>query len=158
MRIIVVSDSHGSYSALEKVFERNLSADIFVHLGDGEKELDQIAIRYPQCDIRHVAGNCDFASFSPNMMIIGAGDYKILATHGNRYGVNYSIDSVKKVALENNADIVLFRHTHARLQKYEDGIYFLNPGSASTPRDGKKPSYGFIDITKAGIVTNIVDL
>ena len=158
MRIIVVSDTHGNYSALEKVIERNLSADIFVHLGDGERELDKIVMKYPQLDIRHVAGNCDYASLSPSVMIIGAGDYKILATHGHNFGVKYSLDRFKEVAKENGATIAIFGHSHARLETHEDGIYFLNPGSAALPRDGSKPSYGFIDITNAGIVTNIVDL
>ena len=40
----------------------------------------------------------------------------------------------------------------------ENGIYIMNPGSASSPRDGKKPSYGIIDITKSGILMNIADV
>lgn len=158
MRIIVVSDTHGNYNALLKVFERNLAADIFIHLGDGEKELDEMVMRFPRLDIRHVSGNCDYASLSPSVMIIGVGDYKIIAAHGHRHGVKYSLETFKALAQENKADIALFGHTHARFEAFEDGIYFLNPGSASSPRDGKKPSYGFIDITKSGIVTNIVEL
>ncbi len=158
MRIIVVSDTHGNYNVLEGIIEKNLSAEIFVHLGDGEKELDEMVTRYSNKDFRHVAGNCDYASLSPSVMIICAGEHRILATHGNRHNVKYSLEDLKKTAKENNANIVIFGHTHARLQTYEDGIYFLNPGSASVPRDGNKPSYVFIDITGAGVLTNIVNI
>ena len=158
MRIIVISDTHGDYRALEKIIERNLGADRFIHLGDGERELNEIVVRYPQLDILHVAGNCDFASLSPTVLVFGAGEYKILAVHGHNQGVKGSLASLTSLALRNGADIVLFGHTHARAQSYEDGMHFLNPGSAAVPRDGKRPSYGFIDITKAGIVTQIVEL
>ena len=158
MRIVVFSDTHGRYSAMEEIVERNLNADMFVFLGDGEREFDNITALYPKLDFRHVSGNCDYASFAPDMIIIGAENVRILATHGHRFGVKISNEYLKKLAVENNCKVVLFGHTHERYENYENGIYFLNPGSASCPRDGKKPSYGYIDITPAGIVTNIVTL
>ncbi len=39
MRIIVMSDTHGNFSAIEKIIEKNISADMFIHLGDGERSL-----------------------------------------------------------------------------------------------------------------------
>ena len=36
MRIVLMSDSHGNYAAINNIVKRNLSADIFIHLGDGE--------------------------------------------------------------------------------------------------------------------------
>ena len=59
---------------------------------------------------------------------------------------------------EHGCDILLFGHTHVRYNAYEDGIYILNPGSASAPHDGTKPSFGHIDISDAGIVMNIADI
>jgi len=158
LRIIVVSDTHGNYNALKKIFEKNLSADMFIHLGDGEREFMELSRLYPQKAVRNVAGNCDFAPLSPEVAVIGAGEHKIIASHGHRYGVKYGIDHIKMIALKNGADIVLFGHSHVRFNYYEDGIYFFNPGSASSPRDGKRPSYGFIDITAHGVVANHVDL
>ena len=40
MRIIVFSDTHGNYSAMHKIFKRNGDADLFIFLGDGERDLD----------------------------------------------------------------------------------------------------------------------
>lgn len=72
--------------------------------------------------------------------------------------VGYSLGHIKSTAVKNGCDIVLYGHTHARCNLYEDGLYIMNPGSASCPRDGNKPSYGIIDIVPAGISMNIADI
>lgn len=158
MRIIVFSDTHGNFSAMEKIVERNRGAQKFVFLGDGEREFYNIEALYPNLDFLHVSGNCDLASIEPDVTVFGAENIRVIATHGHRYFVKNSTEYLKKLAIEEGCKVVLFGHSHARYQKYEDGIYYLNPGSASCPRDGNKPSYGFIDITDKGIITNIVDL
>ncbi len=159
VRIIAMSDSHGKRSALERIFEKTAEyGNIFIHLGDGERELDLMRAKYPSLDIRHVAGNCDYGSMSPDLEIISAGKIKVLCTHGHMYGVKYGTERLKSMAEQYGCSAVLFGHTHCRLCTYEDGIYILNPGSCSCPRDFSQPSYGFMDITDSGIITNIVPL
>lgn len=160
MRIVVMSDTHGNYRALESIIMRNTDADWIFHLGDGERELDRFIrgheVLAPK--IIHVAGNCDFRSLSHEVFTLPVMEHKILATHGHMFGVNGSLDKLKKTALSNGCDIILYGHTHARFQSFEDGLYILNPGSASQPRDGSKPSFGHIDISPAGVVCNIADV
>ena len=158
MRIIVYSDSHGSFSAHAEIFSRNQDADVFIFLGDGERELDKIRALYPEKTIVNVAGNCDYASMSPTVDIFMAKGVKILFTHGHTMGVKYSTDRLFYKAKEIGAQIVLFGHTHCRYYSYEEGVHILNPGSASQPRDFKRKSYAFIDIVDSGIVCNHVDL
>lgn len=160
MRIIVMSDSHGNYRALEKIILRNTDADWIFHLGDGESELDRFIIAHPVIapKIIHVAGNCDYHSLSNNDFVLPVPGHKIFATHGHRYGVNFSLDSLKDKAREHGCDIILYGHTHVRFNKNEDGFYILNPGSASAPRDNRAPSFGHIDISVQGVVTNIADV
>lgn len=160
MRIIVISDSHGNYKTVETVFLRNHDADKFIHLGDGEHELNDFLISHPEYTERvvHVAGNCDFGSLSPAFEIIEAEKHKILATHGHRCNVKSGLETIKNLALVNGCDIILFGHSHCRYNKYEDGFYILNPGSSSCPRDGNRPSFGHIDISDAGIAVNIADI
>lgn len=158
MRIIVVSDTHGSYQALEDIIERNKPIDMLIFLGDGERELDNIRALYPDINIYQVAGNCDYMSMAPTETLIDAGKYRIFACHGHSLGVKSSLEPLKDRARRCNARIALFGHTHCRFESYEDGLYIMNPGSAGCPRDGKRPSYGFIDITDSGIVTNTVSL
>lgn len=160
MRIIVISDTHGSYSALENILLRNADADKFIHLGDGEKELEQFKISNPAFERRivHVAGNCDYNSMSSDESVITAAYCKIFATHGHLYRVKYSLDLIKSAARENGCNIILYGHTHERFMKTEDGFYIMNPGSASCPRDGNAPSFGHIDISLSGVVMNIADV
>ena len=159
MRIIVMSDSHGSKSNLDRILDATKdTGNIFVHLGDGERELDLLRPKYPSLDIRHCSGNCDYASMSPNYDIIIAGDVKVFYTHGHLYGVKHGTETLRSLARDRGCSVVLFGHTHCRYQQYEDGIYLLNPGSCSCPRDFTKPSYGYVDITPSGIITNIVEL
>lgn len=161
MRIIVFSDSHGRTGNLFDVVEKHKNTtDMFIHLGDGEPEADMVKSAYPEIDLRYVRGNCDVNSAAPMSILIEA-DFgrKIYATHGHIMSVKYGIGTILKEAKSQGADIVLFGHTHERFSYYDSdsGIYLLNPGSLSEPRDGKGKSYGVIDIVKSGVVTNIVD-
>jgi putative phosphoesterase len=130
---------------------------MYIHLGDGEVEFNRLKIDYPQLKMYHVAGNCDYDSLHPNDLILGA-DYnvKIFATHGHRYYVKYSMEAIEAAARENGCQIALFGHTHVSYNSYQNGLYVMNPGSISCPRDGQKPSYGIVEVTKSGIMTNIV--
>ena len=160
MRIIVLSDTHGNYSAVDKVIMRYTDADWIIHLGDGERELDSFIMTHQDLSqkIIHVAGNCDCNSLCPETFTLPVGEHKILATHGHNYGVKISLEMLKMTARENNCDIILFGHTHVRFESYENGLYIMNPGSASCPHDGNVPSFGHIDISPAGVVMNIADI
>lgn len=160
MRIIVISDTHGNYSALESVFSRNSDADWFFHLGDGERDLDRFLTENPAYTERavHVCGNCDLCSLSPGFFILPVPGHRIFASHGHIFGVKSGIERIKNAARQNECDIVLYGHTHVRLCRYEDGMYIMNPGSASCPHDGTKPSFGHIDISDAGVVMNIASV
>ena len=158
MRVIVMSDSHGSLYQAEKIIKANPEADMFVHLGDGEAEVAALKIKYPDLDIRSVRGNCDFSNDSPNFIIIEAMGRKIFCAHGHRYHVRDGTDALVYAAIQNDCEAALFGHTHERYIAREEGIDVMNPGSCAFPRDGMKPSYGFIDITEYGIFMNIIDV
>lgn len=160
MRIVVISDTHGNYSALENILLRNANADWIIHLGDGERELDRFIMENPAFErkIISVAGNCDYHSMKHDDFIIPVAYCKIFATHGHLYGVKNSLEKLKATAKENGCNIVLFGHTHSRFMHEEDGLYIMNPGSASCPRDSKPASFGNIDISLYGVVMNIADV
>jgi len=161
MRIIVISDTHGNYSALSSVFIRNSDADWFIHLGDGERELDRFIIEHPDFieKVLHVSGNCDVGSLSPEYTVLPLPyGHKLFATHGHAVGVKSGLERLKARAEKLECDIVLFGHTHVRKNSFEDGLYILNPGSASCPHDGRKPAFGTIDISEAGVLLNIADV
>ena len=161
MRIIVISDTHGNYKALETVLLRNTDADWIFFLGDGERDLDTFLMLHHEFTEKIIAvcGNCDACSMNPGFFILPLPDgHRIFATHGHYYAVKSNLELIKLKAKEHECDILLFGHTHVRCNAFEDGLYILNPGSASAPHDGMKPSFGHIDISEAGVVMNIADI
>ena len=158
MRILVLSDSHGNVDNMARAVELT-APDRVLHLGDCQRDLTALRARFPALPMEGVPGNCDYGSDAPLTELIDvAPNHRILATHGHRYRVNSTLDYLEQEALENGCDVALYGHTHESRCTYENGIYVMNPGSASCPRDGNPPSYGVLEITSAGIMTNVVFL
>ena len=159
MRIIAFSDSHRYAQNVHKLFEAtHLTTDLYIFLGDGENDLENIRYLYPDKKILCVAGNCDFMSLEPGVNTAEVCGKKILFTHGNNHDVDNGISRLKSLAQQNGADVVLFGHTHHRECLYEDGVYYINPGSIGSPRDGMPASYAAIDVIPAGVLCTHVSI
>ena len=74
--------------------------------------------------------------------------------HGHRKNVKFGYYGAVLAARQENADILLFGHTHSAMTDYDDGLYIMNPGSLG---QAGYPTYGIIDITSSGITTKIID-
>ena len=83
-----------------------------------------------------------------------AAGVKIFYTHGHLYGVKSGQYTIVCAARERKARVLLYGHTHNAFTDYEEGLYMMNPGSLN----GWQATYGTLDITPQGIVTNIVKL
>lgn len=162
MKIVVMSDSHGALDRLSEVFERCYDADLYLFLGDGERDIEKMQLKYPHKDIRAVKGNCDYNSLLPSVMIADlpyhGESIKILFTHGHMHNVHYGTEMLRRTAQMSGAAVALYGHTHQRYMNFEDNIYVMNPGSVGLPRDGKGPSFGVIEILPEGILMNIADI
>ena len=164
MKIIGMSDSHGIYSSVRKVINLQRDADLFVFLGDGEKDMLNLFHKAPELKEKFllVQGNCDsgilFPQMQPEITYTLPFGHRIFAAHGHEYHVGFGTERMVFEARNRNADIVLYGHTHVRDERFEDGRYIMNPGSMGLPRDGKKQSYGVISISEKGVLTNIIDI
>lgn len=164
MKIIVMSDSHGVFTSLRKVVDLQRDADLFIFLGDGERDINQILMAEPWLEEKLLClkGNCDGGLLNSQTLFqleytLPFG-HKIFAAHGDRYQVKFGTARMVWEAKQHHADILLYGHTHCRDERFEDGVYILNPGSLGCPRDGKKQSYGVISVSENGILTNIVNV
>ncbi|MGN1203022.1 MAG: YfcE family phosphodiesterase [Eubacterium sp.] len=147
MRIVVLSDSHRAKGNLFDIVEMHMAtADLFIFLGDGEDDFDDVLALYPNLKYERVAGNCDWYSTHPQYKTIDAGGKKIFFSHGHPFRVKFGYDEIIKEARSVNADICLFGHTHNQYTNYDNGLYIMNPGAVC---DSK---YAMIDIINAGIV------
>ena len=152
MRVLVLSDSHGSRGNVDLALRRQPTAEVVLHLGDGFDDLEYARFEYPDKMFLQVCGNCDRCCPFPAEETITLLGKKIILTHGHIYRVKYTLEDIIAHGQQENADIVLFGHTHTPVTGYEDGLYWMNPGAL------KSRSYGIIDITDKGIVTNLVEL
>lgn len=147
MRMVVFSDSHRRVSKVLDIIERHKdNADLFIFLGDGNDDVEEAMLLYPDIKIERVSGNCDFSSPLPAYKTIKFGGKKILITHGHPFYVKHGLNDLMREAKSIGADICLFGHTHIPLKEKADGIYYMNPGSCSNG------SYGIIDIDKGGML------
>ena len=109
---------------------------------------------FPEKMFLAVRGNCDFGSTLPPVGDFTAEGVKIFYTHGHLYGVKSGRYTIVCAARERGAQVLLHGHTHNAYTDYEDGLYMMNPGSLN----GWEATYGTLDITPQGIVTNVVKL
>lgn len=150
MKILIVSDTHGRDQYLYETIQKVRPIDLLLHLGDfegGEEDIRAIA----GCPVEFVSGNNDFFTRIPKEKILTLGKYTIMMTHGHRYSVNYSTNVLRDEAKRNGVDIVMFGHTHVPIVEFNDGMWTINPGSISLPRQvGRIPSYIIMDIDPKG--------
>jgi len=125
MKIMLVSDSHGNKSGIEKIFEK-YKFDYLFHMGDGVKDLGLFAnLENVYC----VAGNCDVFSAEGEEKIIKLGGYTFLITHGHRYSVKSNLNKIVSRGKEIGANFVCYGHTHNANYIESDGLYIINPGA-----------------------------
>lgn len=149
MRILIVSDSHGKTSNLFEAINR-VKPDKIFHLGDGEGQEEFIRSE-AGCPLEIVRGNCDFMSHLPNRLLFSLGKHVVMMTHGHLYHANSGTEQLIQTARENQADVIMYGHTHIPEITYEKDMTVINPGSISLPRqEGHRPSYIVLDVDRAG--------
>lgn len=147
MNIIVISDSHGIASKIDKVIDMQITKpDALMFLGDGLRDLSRCN-KLEGIDVYSVKGNCDWESFygdfnAADEQMVDIKGIKILLTHGHLHGVKSTYHRLELHAYTKGADIVLFGHTHEKFESCihkgdmlpdmsisDRDLYIMNPGS-----------------------------
>lgn len=161
MKILIVSDIHGSYQSAQCIkklmVETNakvccILGDILYHgprndLPEGydpKKVIQELNSMKDQ--IIAIRGNCDSEVDQMVLQFPIMADYnyilfedrKVFITHGHLY-------SVENHPYLNEGDCLLTGHTHVPTANEKEGIYFLNPGSMTLPKENSPRSYGVLD-------------
>lgn len=146
MRVLIVSDTHGRHTTLDRALREAGDIDMFVHLGDvegGEEYINAVVT----CEKHIVRGNNDFFSDLPREEEFEIGKYKVFISHGHTYYVSLDPGHIREEGEARNADIVMFGHTHRPFFEQREGITVLNPGSLSFPRqEGRRGSYMIMEM------------
>lgn len=148
MKILIVSDTHGRLDAFERALEAEQPLDMLIHLGDVCGDEDYIeAISRCKCVI--VAGNNDFLCRLPYERALKIGKYGVHLEHGQRFPRDK--EYIYRLARDLGVDIMMFGHTHYPLVEEKNGIWLINPGSLTHPRQpGRMPSYIVMTLDEEG--------
>ena len=173
MRVVVVSDTHGSvefWMRLERFLE---NADAIWHLGDvlyhGPRnplplgyEPAKLAERLKRFSIDYVRGNCDA---DVDVMVLGlpemsrvveesVGNFKIVMIHGD----DLSEEDEEEFTISHKAHILLRGHTHIPRLERKGRIWVVNPGSLSLPKGGSENSFAEMVFDESEVVVRILNL
>lgn len=157
MRILVISDSHGRTGRIEQALEEQKTAKHVFFLGDCVRDIEDYPFIYPDRIFHIVSGNCDYSSVFKSADTVVIGGKKIFFTHGHHLSVKGGIERLSQFAKLEKADIVLYGHTHIAKTEYANGVYFVNPGSLCSAREGHT-GYAVIDIEEKGIMPVLIKI
>lgn len=161
MKVFFMSDIHGSFYYLDKAINRfkDEKANYIVILGDelyhgarndlpegyNPKKVTKLLNEYSD-KIIAVRGNCDsevdemvfdFPIMSTYSTIL-YNNKRLFLTHGHIYGE----ENMPKLS---KGDVLLYGHTHIPVAKEKDGIFIINPGSISIPKENNPHSYAVLE-------------
>lgn len=152
-RALVFSDSHGRVENILDVIKRYQQIDMIFHLGDIQGEADRLR-NAVSCAVPIVRGNCDFSPELPESLVINFFGKKVAMTHGHRYLYAGGTDLLRYFGKENEADIVMFGHTHVPFLEQGYDLTLLNPGSIARPRqENKIPTFTVMELDERGELT-----
>lgn len=161
MRLLIASDIHGSAYYCRKLLERykEEGAQRMILLGDilyhgprndlpaeyAPKEVIGM-LNERKSEIYSVRGNCDTEvdqmvlefPVLADYMLFFEGEKTFYATHGHVYNED-------RLPPVQEGDILLHGHTHVLRADKKDGIWILNPGSVSIPKEGNPPTYAVLE-------------
>lgn len=170
-KILVISDSHGDATVVGDIFKKfGPNCDAAVFAGDGIYDLISLmekAVKYKEPKewlppvIAFARGNNDPSSVSssfckkiivPKRVVLEVGVRRILVTHGNDEGVYYSTEPLEASAELDNANAVIYGHTHFPAENMHV-IYSMNPGSCSCPRYSSKAGCAVLEVLGRNITS-----
>ena len=135
MKLMFISDIHGSYYYLNKALEAyyNEKPDKLILLGDLI-----IAVR----------GNCDAEVDQMVLDFPMMADYATIDVDGHHFFLSHGhLFNEENLPNLNEGDIFVYGHIHRPVAKCENGIYIINPSSISLPKEGRN-SYGIYEDDK----------
>lgn len=155
MKILAISDTHGKLNKIRDIWPKLTGIDLIIHAGDLISDAKKLEKEF-RIPVASVKGNCDGSCSSKDIIILDTECGSILITHGHMQNVKYHFNGLLYLAMEKNCRAVVFGHTHKAFIDQESGIYLINPGSLTLPRDGSDGSYAIIRTSEDDINASIV--
>jgi len=159
----LISDTHIPTRARtipEKALEVFRDAYLIIHAGD-LVQLGALSALEELASVVVVCGNMDERDVRqrlPKMNSVKIYDWKIGVVHDS--GALWGTERMKRIAKQNEFNVLVFGHTHRPFLRQEDGTLFVNPGSPTNPLPPflTKPTVGLLKIIKEKIEPKIVQI
>lgn len=138
-KCVIISDTHGNMKPIRDVIEREKPFDTLIHCGDVEGNLASF-LGVQEFGYLAVKGNCDFYTDDAKELCFRLGSCRIFVTHGHRCNVRYEDDILIREGRKQQADVILYGHTHMPDVHRDEktGILVVNPGSLCRPRQSPR--------------------
>lgn len=150
LKLLILSDTHGFLKNAQNVIDRiGDKIDEIIHLGDHDEDAADLSKEFPNKPFYIVKGNNDVGN-TPYELLEKWNGQTVLLTHGHRQRVYWDLNGIYYLGAEKKANAVFFGHTHAPVNRWENGMLLFNPGSISMPRSTPFPTFGIVDISKDG--------
>ena len=168
-KLVVLSDSHTDVQTMVSIVAKE-NPDAVIHLGDHFRDAEQLSGECPAIQIHAVPGNTD--SEDPGeewIKFIEIDSKRLMLTHGHIFLAGYFVDGVPvhrditKIFLEDSrcedAEIILFGHTHTPYLNYRDGVWIMNPGRVGrTVGNTAHVTYGILVIDQGLVHWEIMEI
>ncbi len=146
----VISDTHGYVApAVLKAFA---DADLILHAGDigGPDVLKALKNIAPLVAVR---GNMDFGKWANRLPQEDTVEIGGICIH-----IIHDVQRLRTGEMSSAVSAIVFGHSHRRLSRETEGIYYLNPGSASYPKFGESASVALLHLQNGKLDTEFITL
>ncbi len=141
--LLVLSDTHGRKTGIERLTALFAENDYVIHLGDGAADMRETMNAFP--DKTYICrGNCDFFP-APTEGELQVEGIRIFFCHGHRYRVKSDLSLLAEETRRRGCSLALYGHTHRALISEEQGVLLVNPGSLRFPA-GEGGSYCYLTV------------
>ncbi len=125
--LVVLSDSHGRKTNVERLYPLFAENDYIVHLGDGAADMREVSKLYP-LKTHVMKGNCDLFG-GVDEEVLEVEKVRILCCHGHAYGVKSNLYRLAERARSLDCAVALYGHTHTASCEKVEGVTCINPGN-----------------------------
>ncbi|MEI8355155.1 MAG: metallophosphoesterase [Deltaproteobacteria bacterium] len=155
MKLAILSDTHGNYPLAVKALESLDSPDYIIHLGDTSDDAEMIELALGR-EIIKLSGNCDMAKKYPELIITMIDGNKCLLSHGDQFMVKNGLNLIQRRAKREEADLVLYGHTHRPVVQNLNGVLYINPGEMG--KNSRLQSFALLSIENGAVTAETVDI
>jgi hypothetical protein len=152
---VIVSDTHGNRSLLDRLDGIFAENNYIIHLGDTSADGNYLKGKFGD-KVTVINGNCDPVKLGFNETVLECEGVKIFCCHGHLYSVKYTPDKLAYRAQELGCQVALYGHTHWAAIEEVGGVTLINPGTLS--RYTLNQTYGYMVIQNGKVVPTIAEV